>query len=193
MTFRWFVGSVCIGIFVVVGLKSLYDSSVLRSVFDCSYAECRPGKDGAMTNLADDGSWFTVPAVHATPAEVWKVAYKTCAPQSVEALGRMLAFIPVVPAATTPPPATIATTPEGVARRYAHESGGQSMVYEGCLQGFRTGLAGRPGHDQLVLLLAIAAVFVGIFSVPRSVAPQANFVTSSQEASACDLLTIRTA
>ena len=123
-----------------------------------------------MTYIADDGTRFAVPTGHATPAEVWKVAYKTCAPQSVDALGRMLAYPRVVAMGTPPPPVTIATTPEGVARRYAQELGGQSMVYEGCLAGFRTGLATGPWHDTLVALLAIAAVFVGVFSVPRSVA-----------------------
>jgi hypothetical protein len=163
---RRFIASVCIGLFVVVGLKTLYDHAVLRTVFDCHYRECRPGEDGSMTNSTDDG-WFTVPAAHAKPTEVWSVAYDTCASQSAAALSRVFVWPTIEKDGQVLGGRRTRPTAEAVARSYADMSGGRSLVYEGCLHGFRTGLASGPWHDSLVALLAIAAVFAGVFSVPE--------------------------
>jgi hypothetical protein len=166
--FRWFMRIAGIGLCALwlYGLggeakQFLDDHLVLRTVLDCSYDACQPGEDGEMTYIAD-GAWFRVPAFHAKPKDVWKVAYVTCASQSVKSLAPLfVAGVRSIDAqGRVSPQPRPPTTADAVARRYADHSGGR-WVYTGCLQGFRTHIAEEGWRNRLGALLALTGIFAG--------------------------------
>ena len=79
----------------------------------------------------------------AEPKEWRKVAYGTCAAQSVESLARELDSAPQLTGGTRPPWPSDGATAESVARNYArsfqnpHDADVERAIYTGCLRGFR--------------------------------------------------------